>query len=266
MAQTIGCIGCGNMGSALLMGFAGKTSRDDLTLLCHDRNPAKMDKLKQYGIEPQPTIEDLVQKAEIIIVAVKPYDMQGVLQQFGNLDESRIVISLAAAMNLPQLRNLLGPKPAVCRCMPTTTAKVGKGVFAFTFDPVSCSEKLHNTIFNLFNQLGYCVMLPENRFTAFSAFIGAGPAYIFEMMLGMAQAGLTLGFSLHESRQMILELFAGAALMGAHSTESFLDLRNEVCSPGGLTIAGINKLDRAGFTGLIVEAVQAAEKRGREME
>ncbi|MDE5878896.1 MAG: pyrroline-5-carboxylate reductase, partial [Desulfovibrio sp.] len=153
---------------------------------------------------------------------------------------------------------------AVARCMPTTTALVGKGVFAFCFR--ADAEEWRAPVLELFRHLGQCLELPEGRFTDFSALIGAGPAYVFVMMQALVQAGVTLGFRHAEARDMVNALFAGCAALAEAETAPLIQLRDDVCSPGGLTIAGVNVLDRAGLTGLIVEAVLAAQKRGREME
>ena len=115
-------------------------------------------------------------------------------------------------------------------------------------------------------KFGAFVELPENKFTAFSALIGAGPAYVFAMMQGLVQAGVTLGFTHAQSRQMVTALFAGSARMAEQDASPLGQLRDNVCSPGGLTIAGVNVLDRAGLTGLLVDAVLAADARGAEME
>ena len=99
-----------------------------------------------------------------------------------------------------------------------------------------------------------------------SALIGAGPAYVFEMMQGLVQAGVTLGFQHKEARRMVAALFVGSARMAEQSPAPLMQLRDEVCSPGGLTIAGVNHLDRVGLLGQLVDAVLAADARGREME
>ena len=149
--------------------------------------------------------------------------------------------------------------------MPNTPALVGKGVFAFSFEEDATSESKAG-LMELFGALGLCLELPEARFTAFSALIGAGPAYVFEMMQGLVQAGVTLGFQHKEARRMVAALFAGSARMAELNPAPLMQLRDEVCSPGGLTIAGVNQLDRAGLPGLLVDAVLAADARGREME
>lgn len=267
MPKVIGCIGCGNMGSALLKGFAVFLDESEWKLCGYNPTPEKMLALREQGVNALPDIPGLVAASDIIILAVKPDMVTEVLRQARpGLGQQKTLVSVAAGVKLATLRAHAGNKCAIARCMPTTTAVVGRGVFAFCFDDNNFSRLKQLELLELFDKIGNCVELPENKFTSFSALIGAGPAYIFEFMQGLAQAGLTLGFTQEQSRLMLVELLAGAAEIAARQRKSFMQLRDEVCSPAGLTIAGINVLDRAGLIGLIVEAALAAEHRGRQME
>ena len=267
MRHIIGCIGCGNMGSAIMSGFADRLSKDDYHLCAYDRNPGKLEALKALGVQSMGSIGETAANSDILIFAVKPYQMSEVLQEAQpEMKKDKAAISLAAGIGLSHLRLMLGDDCMIARCMPTATAVAGRGVFAFCFDPMSINEETQASILSLFGQIGMCIDLPENRFTSFSALIGAGPAYLFAFMHALEQAGVTLGFGASESEKMIVELVAGCAAQAAVSGKSFMELRNMVCSPGGLTIAGINVLDRAGLSGLVVEAVEKANERGKEME
>lgn len=255
------------MGSALLKGFAVCLDESEWSLCGYNPTPEKMLALREQGINAMADIPALVAASDIIILAVKPDMVAEALKQARpGLGEHKTMISVAAGIGLPTLRAQAGNKCAIARCMPTTTAVVGHGVFAFCFDDDNFSRLKQLELLELFDKIGYCVELPESKFTQFSALIGAGPAYIFEFMQGLAQAGLTLGFGLEQSRLMLVELFAGASELASRQRKSFMQLRDEVCSPAGLTIAGINVLDRAGLIGLIVDAALAAAERGRQME
>lgn len=267
MAQTMGCIGCGNMGSALLKGFAARLTDDEWQLCCYNRTPDKMLALKEQGMEDCASAMELAEMADLIILAVKPGQIADVLKEVkGQLTEDKTVVSIAAGIGLSTLRALAGKQCALARAMPTTTALAGRGVFAFCFDDTNFSRLSQLELLELFDLLGYCVELPEKKFTEFSALIGAGPAYVFAMCHAMQQAGTTLGFPAELSRQMIVELFAGCAELASRQPKSFMQMRDDVCSPGGLTIAGVNELDRKAFTAAVIDAVEAARCRGREME
>lgn len=264
MSMSIGCVGCGNMGGAILAGLAASSL--DCTLYGHTRTAARMTPLEAAGVIRLDSAGELARKARYVVMAVKPYQIEALLAGMApDFGPDTVVISVAAGISIARLQAAVGGRCPVVRCMPNTPALVGKGVFALCFDdkvPAAGKED----ILRFFSQLGVCLELPESRFTAFSALIGAGPAYVFGMMQGLVQAGVTLGLGRKECRDMVAALFEGSAVMAARSDTPLMELRDQVCSPGGLTIAGVNVLDRAGLSGLLVDAVLAADQRGREME
>lgn len=264
---TLGCIGLGNMGSALMKGFAEKLDKNTWQLCGCDISKEKADAMKSLGITPMPGAKETAASSDILILAVKPQQMETLINEIQPLlRKEAIVISIAAGFRLQQARLLLGASNRLARCMPTITAQVGKGVFALCFDPLNFSEKEQQEITDLFNNIGICTLIEESRFTDFSAFIGAAPAFVYAFLHAMAQGGLTLGFSNAENYKMLLELVSGCVKLASEENKAFMELRDRVCSPAGLTIAGVNVLDRSGFTGEIVEAMEASARRGHEME
>lgn len=263
MKRTIGCIGCGNMGGALMGGFASSLAGEDFAFCGYSRTMAKVERL--VGVTALPDAAAVAKTADIVILAVKPYQMQDVLSTISpQLTSGKVLVSVAAGIGLDRLRSWSGGLCAVVRCMPDTPALVGKGVFAFAFGDMPEAGK--KEIMRIFASLGLCLELPEAQFAAFSALIGAGPAYVFAMMQGLVQAGVTLGFGHDVSRQMVAALFEGCAVMALKNSAHLMELRDAVCSPAGLTIAGVNHLDRQSLAGTLVDAVLAAAQRGREME
>ncbi len=150
--------------------------------------------------------------------------------------------------------------------MPNTPALVSAGVFAFCCEDSLLDQKTKEIIFSIFKGIGICIELSEDKFTAFSALIGAGPAYVFYLMNSMVQAGVTLGFHRTDARQMVEQLFEGCVRMSKASAHNLTELRDNVCSPAGLTIAGINHLESTGVSGNIVNAIIEANTRAKEME
>ena len=151
--------------------------------------------------------------------------------------------------------------------MPNTPALVAKGVFAFSFEDSRLSEEQKRDILDIFSALGQCFEVPESRFTAFTSLIGAGPAYLFDLMEGMVQAGVTLGFQHADCRRMVAALFEGCGRMALENSDTHLmALRDNVCSPAGTTIVGVNCMDEDGLAGKLAKAVFAANRRGIEME
>ena len=264
MALTIGCVGCGNMGGAIMAGLA----RTGGYGLCgYNRTAARMQPLEALGVSALQSPLAVAQAADVLILGVKPYQAAEVLEQMRpGLTAEKTVVSVAAGVSCQRLSHAVDGRCPVVRCMPNTPALVGKGVFALCCEDPSIPAARKAEVLTIFNSLGVCVELPESKFTAFTALIGAGPAYVFAMMQGLVQAGVTLGFQHKESRDMVAALFGGCATMVEQSSKPLMQLRDEVCSPGGVTIAGVNVLDREGLIGLLVDSVLAANARGKEME
>ena len=272
MTMRIGCVGCGNMGGAILAGLARSgghsQGQTDAYALCgYNRTASRMRPLEEAGVQVMTSPLAVAENADIIILAVKPYQMREVVGQLRPaLDANKVLVSVAAGITSNSLAQWAENACPVVRCMPNTPALVGMGVFALCLEDPKLSQSRKQNLLQVFGTLGQCVELAEEKFTAFSALIGAGPAYVFAMMQGLVQAGVTLGFTHAQSRQMVTALFAGSARMAEQDASPLGQLRDNVCSPGGLTIAGVNVLDRAGLTGLLVDAVLAADARGAEME
>jgi pyrroline-5-carboxylate reductase len=265
--RTVGCIGCGNMGGAILGGLAGAFGGKGYVFCGHTRTPERMAPLVEKGVTAVSGALSLAQEADVIILAVKPYQIAAIVEEIlPALGREKLLISIAAGISLKRLKEFSRTLCPVVRCMPNTPALTGKGTFAVCLEDEALRRENRDEALTLFSALGLCLPLPEERFTAFSALIGAGPAYVFAVMQGLVQAGLTLGFTHQEARRLVVALFGGSAALAEERPEHLAQLRDAVCSPGGLTIAGVNVLDRAGLAGLLVEAVLAANARGREME
>ncbi len=261
---SIGCIGCGNMGSAILLGLSKNKS---LELLGYDTHAESLVALQAAGIKAAKDLEHVIISSNTIILAVKPYLVEKILALVAPLlTPDKIIISVAAGVSMRTLQEGVQHKCAVVRCMPNTPALVGAGIFAFCFEDEKLKAQDKEDILALFQGIGMCMELAEEKFVAFSAFIGAGPAYAFHLLNALVQAGVTLGFSRAESRQMVEQLMDGSVRMAKASTQTLLGLRDDVCSPAGLTIAGINHMERTAVSGHIVDSVLAAAKRSEEME
>ncbi len=260
----VGVIGCGNMGGALAAGWAVGGHYE---VYGTSRTMSRLDPLISLGVRAVPSANEMLPHCDFVVLGVKPYQVEAVI---GGLDaellKGRVLVSLAAGVSLARLRKAVNGACPVVRCMPNTPAMVGEGVFALCFD-ADVPEPRQAETRELFAALGECLVMGEDRFPAFSALIGAGPAYVFELMEGMVMAGVTMGFQHAESRAMVEALFRGCACMARQNRDAHLiALRDNVCSPAGLTIAGVNRMCADGIAGRLGEAVLAAERRGREME
>jgi pyrroline-5-carboxylate reductase len=261
---SIGCIGCGNMGGAILAGLAERASH---ILYGYDTDRERMRPLIAKGVRAVADMTSLVRGSSMIIVALKPHLVEPVLREIKpHLKPENLLLSVAAGISLGRLRNAVDGVCPVVRVMPNTPSLVGAGVFALCLDDPSLKPEQKKTLPALFGALGTVIELPDEKFNAFTALIGAGPAYVFYMMQSLTQAAVTLGFTKTEAVRMVNALFAGSAKMAQGSAAGYEDLQDMVCSPGGVTVCGINYMDRRGMRGQIVDAVLAAYMRGLDIE
>lgn len=263
-ALSVGCIGCGSMGGAFLTGLA---ERGGYTLYGLDTDRERLRPLIAKGIRAVADSASLVRASSVVLAALKPHQMESMLREIKpHLKEDKLLISIAAGVTLEKLREAVEGACPVVRVMPNTPALVGAGVFAVCLEDPALDEKQKKLALDIFSALGLVLELPDEKFNAFTAVIGAGPAYVFYVMQALTQAAVTLGFSKAEAARMINALFAGSAKQAGRSEAGHSELMDQVCSPAGVTICAVNHMDRIGLKGRIVDAVLAAYARGAEME
>lgn len=253
--KRIGCIGCGNMGGAIIGGLAGIPGLD---LYGYNRTAARLEPLVAKGITAIPDIPGIAACCDILIIGVKPYLVGGVIAEaLPSLRPETILISIAAGVTLKDLNEAVQGRCHAVRVMPNTPALVGAGVFGIQEDPDLPPAALA-AVLDMFGLLGSTIMLPEKKFAAFVALVGCGPAYVFHFMDALAEAGVTMGFTRREALDLVTQLVLGSARLAALPGNHPAILREQVCSPAGVTIAAINHLDRTAVRGHLIDAVLAA--------
>ena len=216
-SKRIGCIGCGNMGGAILGGLAEVPG---LELYGYNRTPQRLEPLCAKGVTAVPDIPGIAARCDVLVIGVKPYLVGGVLAEaLPSLKPETVVISIAAGVTLHDLRDAVQGHCHVVRVMPNTPALVGAGVFGIQEDP-ALPKDVFAMILDLFGLLGSTIVLPEKKFNAFMALVGCGPAYVFHFMDALAEAGVTMGFTRQEALELVTQLVLGsaklAALPGSH--------------------------------------------------
>ena len=261
---TFGSIGCGNMGGAILGGVA---QLKDWKIIGYDPSPQALTALNERcGLEPCADEVDVARKADIILIAVKPQHVQGVIEKIAPHLEGKLLVSLAAGVALERIKNYsAGACPAVV-IMPNTPAMVGEGCCALCLDDPALSEAQRELVISLFSAISTTVVLHEEQIPEFSALIGSGPAFVFHLLESFVEVGLRLGFSYADAKQLVEKLFLGSVRLAQGSPDvPHAKLRMNVCSPGGSSIVGVNELDRRAVRGAIIDAVLATHRRALEM-
>ncbi|MBL3581179.1 pyrroline-5-carboxylate reductase [Oleidesulfovibrio alaskensis] len=260
----LGCIGCGNMGGAIMRGLAGV---EGLQLAGFNRSAPKVEALRdEIGLEPAPDAVALARRADIILLGVKPDQICDVIGQVRPvLDAGKVLVSIAAGVSLEAMRSAAQGAAPVVRVMPNTPAMVGRGIYGMCLDDPALSAEAATAVRNLFAAIGKVIVLPEQKFEAFTAVAGCGPAYVFHMMEAVIEAAVTVGFTRQQATEMVTELFSGSCALAEQTGMHPSLLREMVTSPAGTTIAGTNHLDRTAVRGHIIDAVLAAYEKGLAM-
>ena len=260
----IGVIGLGNMGGAIAKGLAGAPG---LELAGYDANEeAGRLTAGSCGMTFCSSAAEACSSADHIILAVKPQIAGTVLRDLApSLAPTQCLISIAAGIPLKKLAKWSGDACAVVRVMPNTPALVGAGVFGICLDHERLTQQQKTEVTELFSMLGQASVLGETRLDGFTGLIGSGPAYVLYCMEALVDAGVTQGIPRPLATEMVKGLFSGTAKMAEEMDASLAQLREMVTSPGGTTIAGLNTLDKHGVRYGLINGVEKAAKRSKEL-
>ena len=261
----IGFIGGGNMAGALISGLV-KQVDDAKQLLVVDLNADSLQRLSsQFGVATAQQIDQRLAEMDVIVFAVKPQQMHAVVMAVQPFVREQLLLSVAAGIRACDMARWLGGYQKIVRAMPNTPAMIGQGMSGlFALDAVSTSEK--NAAQAIMQAVGQTLWVEnESLIDAVTAVSGSGPAYVFYFIEAMQQAGIALGLSEAQAKQMALATFNGAAQLAEQSEEPIHILRERVTSKGGTTYAALTSMEADGVANAIVRAVHAAANRGKEL-
>jgi len=265
----VGIIGAGSMGSALAAGLvASGTPREAI-------RAADPDPVRRKTLEEQQQIQcgadngELVDRSDVVVLAVKPAQVAAVLSELGGPSEASLSrplwISIAAGVSLATLAGNLPPRARLVRSMPNTPALVGAGATAFVANPAA-TEADRRAARRLFEAVGTAWEAPsEELLDAVTGLSGSGPAYVFVFLEALGDAGVRMGLPRDAAYALATQTVMGAAKLALESGRHPAALKDQVTSPGGTTIAGLERLEAAGFRSAIHGAVEAATRRSREL-
>jgi pyrroline-5-carboxylate reductase len=265
----IGIIGAGAMGGALAAGLlASGTSAD--AIRAADPDPNRRTSLEaSRGIRCGADNREVVEQSDLVVLAVKPSQVTGVLRNLGGAGNPSLTrplwVSVAAGVSLSSLARELPAGARLVRSMPNTPALVGEGATAFAANP-EATDADRAAARLLFEAVGTAWEAPsEDLLDAVTGLSGSGPAYVFVFLEALSDAGVRMGLPEEAARALAIQTVLGAARLALESSRHPADLKDQVTSPGGTTIAGLERLEAAGFRSAIQDAVEAATRRSREL-
>lgn len=265
MMKKVLIIGCGSMGSAVLSGClkAGIWKKEQVTIKDRDSRKAQK-KAAGYGVSWTDTLEKGLQDFDFILLSVKPNVVPQVLKAVGHSGFRGLLVSLAAAVTLQQLEQGLSADVGVIRVMPNTPVSVGAGMTAIALGS-HASESMEEEAELVFSALGKTAVVTERQLDELGALSGAGPGYVFVMIDALADAGVCIGLPRALAIEAAAQTLYGAAKMVLDTGRHPAELRDEVTSPGGTTIAGIHAMEQKGIRAALIDGVTACMKRSDEM-
>ncbi len=267
MARKIAIIGGGRLGESLLRGLLSSGWRTEEDLVVTARRPERRTELNErYGVSADVSNVDAVADARLVVLAVKPQDLEAVVAEIAPAvrRDQHTLLSVAAGVTTATIESLLPPGSRVVRAMPNAPALVHEGIAAISGGKSATEEDLALAEDTL-GHLGAVVRVAEYDLDAVTALSGSGPAYFALLAEAMIEAGLLLGLSREVSTRLVVQTMLGSALLlrdeGIHPVE----LREAVTSPGGTTTRAIRELERSGVRAAFLNAISAATERSREL-
>ncbi len=265
--KKIAIIGTGNMGEALVSGLIGSGSSKPKNIICTDVRQHKLDDIKsKYKVRTTSSNLKAVAEADIIIYAVKPQIMAATLTETAaKLDMSKLVISIAAGVPLAAMESCISKDLRLIRVMPNIAAFVKEAASAIAAGAHATKEDV-SLAMEIFNSIGKCIFLKENYLMdAITGLSGSGPAYIFLIVDALADAGVKMGLARRDSLFLAAQTVLGAAKLLIETREHPGQLKDKVTSPGGTAIAGLATLESGGLRTTLINAVEAATNRSKEL-
>ncbi len=264
--KKIGVIGTGNMGEALISGLIYSRSSIPKNIICSDIRKDKLKSIKEvYGVVTAKENLDVVKASEIIIYSIKPQIMASILKETAAcLDMSKLIISIAAGVPLAAIELCLNKDLRLIRVMPNIAASVKEGAAAIAAGKHALKDDL-KIAKAIFDSVGKSVIIEEELMDAITGLSGSGPAYIFLIVDALADAGVKMGLSREDALFLSSQTVLGAARLLIETNEHPGKLKDRVTSPGGTAIAALHTLEQGGLRTTLINAVEVATKRSKEL-
>ena len=264
--KTIGFLGAGNMAEALIRGLIQGNVLGPERILASAPRTERLDELKRlYQITTSTDNVEVARQSDILVLSVKPQILEKLMREVAtSLAPHTLIISVAAGIDTHAIESHLLRGARVVRAMPNTPALVRAGATAI-------SRGLHATDADLaeartiFDAVGITVTLDESQLDAVTGLSGSGPAYIFLILEALADAGVKVGLSRRNAQRLAAQTVMGSAKLLLDTDEHPGKLKDMVTSPGGTAIAGLHTLEEGGLRTTLINAVETATKRAREL-
>ena len=255
----IAIIGAGNMGGSIARGLAKGSLIADSDIIVSNPSAGKLEKLKEEfpGISTTQNNAEAAAGADIVILAVKPWFMEPVMREL-KLKSRQTLVSVAAGISFEELAHfVIAPEMPMFRLIPNTAISEMESMTLIASR--NASKEQEQLLLDIFNQMGLAMLIPEDKIAATTAMTSCGIAYVLKYIQAAMQAGVEMGIYPKDGMRMVAQSVKGAAeLILNNDTHPGIEI-DKVCTPGGITIKGINELEHQGFSSAIINAIKASK-------
>lgn len=266
----IGFIGAGNMAQALGKGIISSQLLKADQMIVSAPDDGTLEPWRVWGSQVLPNSNNTIfETCDIVVLAVKPTLFPVIVRelQVCNGPANQLVLSVMSGITICDIEKGLLSKvknlKAIIRVMPNTPALVGAGCAVYCLNEHATCKHADVTM-KIFESVGICHQVPESQLDAFTGFTGSGPGYVYMAIEALSDGAVKMGIPRALATRFAAQMVLGSAKMVLETGRHPGSLRDDVCSPGGTTIAGVHALERAGFRSALMDAVEAATKRAQE--
>lgn len=262
----VGFIGIGNMGYASLKGLLKKYNKQNIIVT--DVNAKRMaEVVEETGVGYVSTDVDIVKQAKYVILAVKPQYYSGVLNNIKDvMTAEHVLISIAPGISIEDLKASLGQDKRIVRAMPNTPALVGEGMSGVSYDKNLFSDEEKATIRMFFESFGKMQLVEEKMMNVMACASSSAPAYVFMFIEALADSVVKYGMPRDMAYKTIAQAVKGSAELVLQTGEHPGKLKDQVCSPGGITIASVSALEEHGLRNAIIKATDACYEKCNDIK
>lgn len=259
------------MGAAMLRGALRSPDLSPAEVIIYNRTTERMKPLLNDfpDLNIAQTPADVFQQSTIILLAIKPHAIPQLLSQTwlqcsSHITHSPTLLSIASGITIQQMHQCCPGLTNIVRAMPNTPSLIGSGICAVSAED-SVPAEVIDSVHRLLGHCGFVFNVPENHIETIAALAGCGPAYMYTIIDAMSDAGVALGLTRQLATRLAAETMLGSAKLVLQSHKHPMELRDEVASPGGTTIEGLNALDEFGARHAVIQAVKAAHAKAERM-
>lgn len=262
----IGFIGIGNMGYAMLKGAVAVFAKDMFVFT--DKNTTRCNEIsKELGVQTVLTNIECIKEAKYIITAVKPQYYDDVINDIKDeLTSDHIIISLAPNFTISELKDRYGNDKRILRVMPNTPAMVLQGMTVGCYSDDNFTEEEKKQIKEFFESFGEFEIVEERLISSVICVSGSSPAYVYMFIEALADSAVRYGLPRDKAYKFAAQTVKGSAEMVLKTGEHPGKLKDNVCSPGGTTIAGVEALEECGFRNALFKAAKACYRKAEKLD